>query len=301
TNVNDINGAIQSVNDAIQNLNGDQRLQDAKDKAIQSINQALANKLKEIEASNATDQDKLIAKNKAEELANNIINNINKATSNQDVSQVQTAGNQAIEQVHANEIPKAKIDANKDVDKQVQALIDEIDRNPNLTDKEKQALKDRINQMLQQGHNDINNALTKEEIEQAIAQLAQALQEIKDLVKAKEDAKQDVDKQVQALIDEIDRNPNLTDKEKQALKDRINQILQQGHNDINNAMTKEGIEQAKERLAQALQGIKDLVKAKEDTKQDVDKRVQALIDEIDRNPNLTDKEKQALKDRINQI
>ncbi|WP_251952094.1 DUF1542 domain-containing protein, partial [Staphylococcus aureus] len=41
---------------------------------------------------------------------------------------------------------------------------------------------------------------------------AQALQDIKDLVKAKEDAKQDVDKQVQALIDEIDQNPNLTDK-----------------------------------------------------------------------------------------
>ncbi|KEK31980.1 GA module family protein [Staphylococcus aureus LysK 1 2010] len=301
TNVNDINGAIQAVNDAIHNLNGDQRLQDAKDKAIQSINQALANKLKEIEASNATDQDKLIAKNKAEELANSIINNINKATSNQAVSQVQTAGNHAIEQVHANEIPKAKIDANKDVDKQVQALIDEIDRNPNLTDKEKQALKDRINQILQQGHNGINNAMTKEEIEQAKAQLAQALQDIKDLVKAKEDAKQDVDKQVQALIDEIDQNPNLTDKEKQALKDRINQILQQGHNGINNAMTKEEIEQAKAQLAQALQDIKDLVKAKEDAKNDIDKRVQALIDEIDQNPNLTDKEKQALKDRINQI
>ncbi|HDV4306006.1 TPA: hyperosmolarity resistance protein Ebh, partial [Staphylococcus aureus] len=114
TNVNDINGAIQAVNDAIQNLNGDQRLQEAKDKAIQNVNKVLADKLKEIEASNATDQDKLIAKNKAEELANSIINNINKATSNQDVSQVQTAGNHAIEQVHANEIPKAKIDANKD-------------------------------------------------------------------------------------------------------------------------------------------------------------------------------------------
>ncbi|ORN66792.1 hypothetical protein B8A16_15535, partial [Staphylococcus aureus] len=66
-------------------------------------------------------------------------------------------------------------------------------------------------------------------------------------------------------------------------------------------MTKEAIEQAKERLAQALQDIKDLVKAKEDAKNDIDKRVQALIDEIDQNPNLTDKEKQALKDRINQI
>ncbi len=297
TNVNDINGAIQTVNDAIHNLNGDQRLQDAKDKAIQSINQALANKFKEIEASNATDQDKLIAKNKAEELANSIINNINKATSNQDVSQIQTAGNQAIEQVHANEIPKAKIDANKDVDKQVQALIDEIDRNPNLTDKEKQALKDRINQILQQGHNGINNAMTKEEIEHAKAQLAQALQDIKDLVKAKEDAKQDVDKRVQALIDEIDRNPNLTDKEKQALKDRINQILQQGHNDINNAMTKEEIEQAKAQLAQALQDIKDLVKVKEDAKNAIKALANAKRDQINSNPDLTPEQKaKALKE-----
>ncbi|CAC7029452.1 cell wall associated fibronectin-binding protein [Staphylococcus aureus] len=297
TNVNDINGAIQTVKDAIQNLNGEQRLQEAKDKSIQNVNKVLADKLKEIEASNATDQDKLIAKNKAEALANSIINNINKATSNQDVSQVQTAGNHAIEQVHANEIPKAKIDANKDVDKQVQALIDEIDRNPNLTDKEKQALKDRINQILQQGHNGINNAMTKEEIEQAKAQLAQALQEIKDIVKAKENAKQDVDKQVQALIDEIDRNPNLTDKEKQALKDRINQILQQGHNGINNAMTKEEIEQAKAQLAQALQDIKDLVKAKEDAKNAIKALANAKRDQINSNPDLTPEQKaKALKE-----
>ncbi|MDN8966556.1 DUF1542 domain-containing protein, partial [Staphylococcus aureus] len=77
---------------------------------------------------------------------------------------------------------------------QVQELIDEIDRNPTLTEKEKPALKDRINQILQQGHHGINNAMTKEEIQQAKAQLAQALLDIKDLLKAKENAKQDVDK-----------------------------------------------------------------------------------------------------------
>ncbi len=237
TNVNDINGAIQAVNDAIHNLNGDQRLQDAKDKAIQSINQALANKLKEIEASNATDQDKLIAKNKAEELANSIINNINKATSNQAVSQVQTAGNHAIEQVHANEIPKAKIDANKDVDKQVQALIDEIDRNPNLTDKEKQALKDRINQILQQGHNDINNALTKEEIEQAKAQLAQALQDIKDLVKAKEDAKNEIKALANAKRDQINSNPDLTPEQKAKALKEIDEAEKRALQNVENAQT----------------------------------------------------------------
>ncbi|EOB7955355.1 DUF1542 domain-containing protein, partial [Staphylococcus aureus] len=243
TNVNDINGAIQTVNDAIQNLNGDQRLQDAKDKAIQSINQALANKLKEIEASNATDQDKLIAKNKAEELANSIINNINKATSNQDVSQVQTAGNHAIEQVHANEIPKAKIDAKQDIDKQVQALIDEIDRNPNLTDKEKQALKDRINQILQQGHNGINNAMTKEEIEHAKAQLAQALQDIKDLVKAKEDAKNAIKALANAKRDQINSNPDLTLEQKAKALKEIDEAEKRALENIENAQTKDQLNQ----------------------------------------------------------
>lgn len=243
TNVNDINGAIQTVKDAIQNLNGEQRLQEAKDKAIQNVNKVLADKLKEIEASNATDQDKLIAKNKAEALANSIINNINKATSNQDVSQVQTAGNHAIEQVHANEIPKAKIDANKDVDKQVQALIDEIDRNPNLTDKEKQALKDRINQILQQGHNGINNAMAKEEIEQAKAQLAQALQDIKDLVKAKEDAKNAIKALANAKRDQINSNPDLTPEQKAKVLKEIDEAEKRALENIENAQTKDQLNQ----------------------------------------------------------
>ncbi|HCG2574409.1 TPA: GA module-containing protein, partial [Staphylococcus aureus] len=243
TNVNDINGAIQTVKDAIQNLNGEQRLQEAKDKAIQNVNKVLADKLKEIEASNATDQDKLIAKNKAEALANSIIKNINKATSNQDVSQVQTAGNHAIEQVHANEIPKAKIDANKDVDKQVQALIDEIDRNPNLTDKEKQALKDRINQILQQGHNGINNAMTKEEIEQAKAQLAQALQDIKDLVKAKEDAKNAIKALANAKRDQINSNPDLTPEQKAKALKEIDEAEKRALENIENAQTKDQLNQ----------------------------------------------------------
>ncbi|MCL4587849.1 DUF1542 domain-containing protein, partial [Staphylococcus aureus] len=222
-------------------------------------------------------------------------NDINNAMTKEEIEQAKDRLAQALQDI--KDLVKAKEDAKQDVDKRVQALIDEIDQNPNLTDKEKQALKDRINQILQQGHNDINNAMTKEEIEQAKERLAQALQDIKDLVKAKEDAKQDVDKRVQALIDEIDQNPNLTDKEKQALKDRINQILQQGHNGINNAMTKEEIEQAKERLAQALQDIKDLVKAKEDAKNKIKALANAKRDQINSNPDLTPEQKaKALKE-----
>lgn len=288
TNVNDINGAIQTVNDAIHNLNGDQRLQDAKDKAIQSINQALANKLKEIEASNATDQDKHIAKNKAEELANSIINNINKATSNQAVSQVQTAGKHAIEQVHANEIPKAKIDANKDVDKQVQSLIDEIDRNPNLTDKEKQALKDRINQILQQGHNGINNAMTKEEIEQAKS----------NAIKSIEDA-------IQHMIDEIKARTDLTDKEKQEAIAKLNQLKEQAIQAIQRAQSideiSEQLEQFKAQMKAANPTAKELAKRKQEAISRIKDFSNEKINSIRNSEIGTTDEKQAAMNQINEI
>ena len=67
---------------------------------------------------------------------------------------------------------------------------------------------------MQQGHNGINNAMTKEEIEQAKAQLAQALQEIKDLVKAKENAKNAIKALANAKRDQINSNPDLTPEQK---------------------------------------------------------------------------------------
>ncbi|PWS15158.1 hypothetical protein DKP79_29465, partial [Klebsiella pneumoniae] len=77
--------------------------QDDKNKAIQMINKALADKINDNEATNATDQDKIDAKNKAEALANQTINNINKSTTNQAVYNVENKGSQAIAQIHANE------------------------------------------------------------------------------------------------------------------------------------------------------------------------------------------------------
>lgn len=277
TNANDIQGAIHAVNDAIHQLNGEQRLQEAKDKAIQAVNQALADKLKEIEASNATDQDKLVAKNEAEALANEIINNINKATNNQAVTQVQTNGNHDIEQVHANEIPKAKINANKDVDNRVQALIDAVDQNPNLTDKEKQQLKDRINQILQQGQNDINNAMTKEEIEQAKERLAQALQEVKDLVNAKEDAKNDIKSLANAKRDQINSNPDLTPEQKAKALKEIDEAEQRALQNIENAQTKNNLNQV---LDSGLENIRNSHVWEVDTQPTLNEITDATPEEI---------------------
>ena len=77
---------------------------------------------------------------------------------------------------------------------------------------------------MQQGHNGINNAMTKEEIEQAKAQLAQALQEIKDLVKAKENAKNAIKALANAKRDQINSNPDLTPEQKQKRSKKLTKL-----------------------------------------------------------------------------
>lgn len=139
---NEVNGAVQAIKDAINHLNGDNRLQESKNEAIKAINKTLNDKLNEINKANATEQDKVEAKNQAEALVNQIINDINKSTSNQAVENVNNNGQQALNQIHANEIPKAQIDGITDIDQKVKDFNQMIDANPELTDKEKQQLKD---------------------------------------------------------------------------------------------------------------------------------------------------------------
>ncbi|RAC82076.1 fibronectin-binding protein, partial [Burkholderia multivorans] len=197
-----------------------------------------------IEATNATDQDKIDAKNKAEALANQTINNINKATTNQAVDNVENNGSQAIAQIHANEIPKAQNDAKQDINQHSQALIDAIDHNSNLSDAEKDALKAQIRQLQQQANTDISNATTKEQIQNAKDQFNNALDKLKDLIQSKVDAKQAIKDIANAKRDDINNNPNLTDAQKAKALKEIDDFENQALNNIENAKTKDEISNA---------------------------------------------------------
>ncbi|HCV1539065.1 TPA: DUF1542 domain-containing protein, partial [Staphylococcus aureus] len=95
----------------------------------------------------------------------------------------------------------------------------------------------------QQGHNGINNAMTKEEIEHAKAQLAQALQDIKDLVKAKEDAKNAIKALANAKRDQINSNPDLTLEQKAKALKEIDEAEKRALENIENAQTKDQLNQ----------------------------------------------------------
>ncbi|WP_186312553.1 DUF1542 domain-containing protein, partial [Staphylococcus aureus] len=110
--------------------------------------------------------------------------------------EVERGGKEGIEEVDGNEIGKGKIDGNKEVDKEVEGLIEEMDGNGNVRDKEKEGVKDGINEIVEEGDKDIKNGVSKEEIEEGKGEVGEGLEEMKDLVKGKEDGKEDVDKEV---------------------------------------------------------------------------------------------------------
>ncbi|VXC69104.1 DUF1542 domain-containing protein [Staphylococcus pasteuri] len=305
TDVNDVRGMIESIKEAINQLNGEERLQEAKNDAIQEVNKALADKLKEINASNATEQDKTDAINKAKELANQIINDINNSTSNDQVNKVQQSGNKAIDEIHANEIPKAKIDAKNDIEQKINDLITKITNNPDLTDTEKQQLINQLNQLKQQSNNDIDNATTKEDIDRIKQKLEDAVNNISNYVKAKVDAKNEIKDAAAAKIKEIDNNPDLTPEQKAAAKVEVNRLKEQALKDIDNATDLNGIDEAKSNAQDTINQFDPnqftIDQAKDKAKQAIEDAANNKLKDIDNNPDLTPEQKAAAKDEVNRL
>ena len=79
--------------------------------------------------------------------------------------------------------------------------------------------------------------MTKEEIEQAKERLAQALQDIKDLVKAKEDAKNKIKAIANAKRDQINSNPDLTPEQKAKALKEIDEAEKRALQNVENAQT----------------------------------------------------------------
>ncbi|WP_415918579.1 DUF1542 domain-containing protein [Staphylococcus warneri] len=302
---NEVNGAVQAIKDAINHLNGDNRLQESKNEAIKAINKTLNDKLNEINKANATEQDKVEAKNQAEALVNQIINDINKSTSNQAVENVNNNGQQALNQIHANEIPKAQIDGITDIDQKVKDFNQMIDANPELTDKEKQQLKDQVRQLQQQANDTIAKAATKEEIEIAKQKFEQALNGLKDYVNAKVEAKQQIKDLADAKNKEIDSNPNLTPEQKEAAKAEVERMKQQALKDIENANNVDAVNKAKDQGQSTINNFDPnqftIDKAKADAKKAIEDAANDKLREIDNNPNLTPEQKEAAKAEVERL
>ncbi|OYR92631.1 DUF1542 domain-containing protein [Lactobacillus taiwanensis] len=264
---------------------------DAKEQAKTDLNTAVDEAKKAIDQdSNLTDKQKQAAKDQIDSDAKTAQDAINNAKTNDDVKKAADAGTLAID----------KDVANAAIDNAVAGKKSEISNLP-LTDEEKTALNNEVDQKANTAKEAINTSTTPEAV--ATAQ-ENGIKNINDIdvpteSAAKQAAKEAVANAANEKNNAIDSS-NLTDEEKAALKQEVAEAQNAANTAIDNATTNADVTEAKDNGISAIDGIKVPTTSanKEKAITDLNNEVENAKKAIDQDSNLTDEEKHAVKDQI---
>ena len=262
----------------------------AKEAAKKAVAEAAEAKNNAIDSSNLTDEEKAALKQEVSDAQNAANTAIDNATTNAAVTQAQNNGIDKINSIEVSDKSAAKDQATTDLNNAVDEAKKAIDQDSNLTDEEKQVAKDQIDSDAKKAQDAINNAKTNDDVKNAVDDGKLAID--KDIANAA------IDNAVAGKKAEISNSP-LTDEEKAALNNEVDQKAQAAKESINNATTPEAVISAQE------SGIKNIndteVPAESAAKQAAKEAVAKVADEknaaID-SSNLTDEEKAALKQEV---
>ena len=151
-----------------------------------------------------------------------------------------SAQNNGIDKINSIEVSDksaAKDQATTDLNNAVDEAKKAIDQDSNLTDEEKQVAKDQIDSDAKKAQDAINNAKTNDDVKNAVDDGKLAID--KDIANAA------IDNAVAGKKAEISNSP-LTDEEKAALNNEVDQKAQAAKESINNATTPEAVISAQE-------------------------------------------------------
>ena len=261
-----------------------------KEAAKKAVADAATAKNNAIDASNLTDEEKAALKQKVTDAQNAADQAIDNATTNVAVTEAQTNGVNAINGIEVPTTSATKEHAITDLNAAVDDAKKAIDQDSNLTDEEKQAAKDQIDSDAKKAQEAIDNATTDDEVNTAVDNGKLAID--KDVANAA------IDNAVSGKKNEISKSL-LTDEEKAALNDEVDEKAQAAKDAINNAITPEAVSTAQENGIKKINDTEVPTEsaAKEAAKKAVAEAAEAKNNAID-SSNLTNEEKAALKQEV---
>ena len=266
----------------------------AKPAAKKAVEDALAEKIKAIDANNdLTAEEKAKAKEDAKAKADAAKTAIDNATTNDAVTQAKADGATSVDSV--NPTPVVKPAAKKAIDDALKAKNDAIDANNDLTAEEKAKAKEDAKAKADAAKTAIDNATTNDAVTQAKADGATSVDSVNPTPAAKPAAKKAIDDALKAKNDAIDANNDLTDEEKTAAKADAKAKADAAKQAIDNATTNDAVTQAKNDGATSVDSVNPTAQAKPAAKKAIDDALKAKNDAIDANNDLTDEEKTAAK------
>ncbi|MFM0877149.1 DUF1542 domain-containing protein, partial [Streptococcus suis] len=286
----DTAGITDAVN-AAEKVNEEQKLAAAKEDAKDKIAEEAAAAKEAIDKNpNLSGAEKTAAKDAVDVAAGNANQAIDAATT---PAEAQTAEDNGVKAIDAEELKAAKQDAKNKIAKDVEAAKDAIDKDPNLSEDEKKGFKDAVDTEAAKAVADIEKATTPADAQTAEeAGTAAIAEDVLDA--AKLDAKNKIAKDVEAANAAIESNPNLSEKEIADAKAEVTKAAEDANKAIDAATTPEAAQAAEEAGTKAI--AEDVLDAaKQDAKNKIAKDLATVEAAIDANSNLTPEEKEAAK------
>ncbi len=294
-------------------------LDKAKEKAKSDLAQAAAKEKAEIEADkNLTDQQKADKKAEVDKVKKAQEANIDKATTPEEVAKATEEGKKAIDAVHQITPDQAKADLTDAANTEK----GEISGDTTLTDKEKEDLKAKVDEVKKAAEDKINNAKTPEEIAKATEEGKKAIADVYNPQTGKGKStsifKPELDLQT-ALVSgkaTVEKGKDLTDEEilKQlALADGVTAKItskptttETGTKEAEVEVTlADGTKVTVKVPVEVVESLEkadkdnDLAKAKEDAKKQVEDAAKKKLEEIKKDKDLTAEQKQKAEEAIN--
>ena len=288
-------GVEQAKTDGATSVDSINPMPVAKPAAKKAVDDALADKIKAIEANNdLTDEEKTAAKQEAQDKATAAKQAIDNATTNAGVDQAKANGTTEVNNV--NPTPVAKPAAKKAIDDALKVKEAAIDANNDLTDEEKAAAKQEAQDKAAAAKTAIDNATTNAAVDQAKVNGRTEVNNVNPMPVAKPAAKKAIEDALKAKEAAIDANNDLTAEEKAAAKQEAQDKAAAAKTAIDNATTNAGVEQAKVNGTTEVNNVNPTPVAKPAAKTVIDNALKAKEAEIDARDDLTAEEKIAAKE-----
>ena len=244
----------------------------------------------------ATEEEKEAAKSKVDQALTEAKTHINEAENDDGVDNAKTKGINVINTIQLEIIKK--VEAKHEIDQSAIAKKKIIDQTPDATEEEKEVAKQKVDEEATKAKDNIDQATINDAVDQAKTTGNTEINNIQPEVVKKSLARQAIDEVAKVKKEKINQMLDATEEEKEAAKQKVDEEVIKAKNNIDQATTNDGVNNAKTTGKNTIENIQPEVVKKSEARQAIDEAATLRKNLIDQDNSTTKEEKDIAKQKI---
>ncbi|WP_444811898.1 SasC/FmtB family protein [Staphylococcus hominis] len=244
----------------------------------------------------ATEEEKEAAKSKVDQALTEAKTHINEAENDDGVDEAKTKGINVINTIQLEIIKK--VEAKHEIDQSAIAKKKIIDQTPDATEEEKEVAKQKVDEEATKAKDNIDQATTNDTVDQAKTTGNTEINNIQPEVVKKSLARQAIDEVAKVKKEKINQMLDATEEEKEVAKQKVDEEVIKAKNNINQATTNDGVNNAKTTGKNTIENIQPEVVKKAEARKAIDEAATLRKNLIDQDNSTTKEEKDIAKQKI---